>query len=50
MIEVKKQGALLRKPGLVKKLTTSFGIIQFSKLNHPDIGSGYTLADNSSAS
>jgi len=33
----------------VKKLTTGFGIIQFSKLNHPDIGSGYTLDDNSRA-
>ena len=33
----------------VKKLTTGFGIIQFSKLNHPDIGSGYTLDDNARA-
>jgi len=33
----------------VKKLTTGFGIIQFSKLNHPDIDSGYTLDDNARA-
>ena len=33
----------------VKNLTTGFGIIQFSKLNHPDIGSGYTLDDNARA-
>ena len=33
----------------VKKLTTGFGIIQFSKLNHPDISSGYTLDDNARA-
>jgi glycosyltransferase involved in cell wall biosynthesis len=33
----------------LKKLTTGFGIIQFSKLNHPDIDSGYTLDDNARA-
>lgn len=33
----------------IKKLTTDFGIIQFSKLNHPDIDSGYTLDDNARA-
>ncbi|HEV8283761.1 MAG TPA: glycosyltransferase [Chitinophagaceae bacterium] len=33
----------------VKKLTTGFGMIQFSKLNHPDIDSGYTLDDNARA-
>ena len=33
----------------VKKLTTGFGIIQFSKLDHPDIDSGYTLDDNARA-
>jgi glycosyltransferase involved in cell wall biosynthesis len=29
----------------VKKLTTDFGMIQFSKINEPDIDSGYTLDD-----
>lgn len=33
----------------VKKLTTDFGIIQFSKINQPDIDSGYTLDDNARA-
>ncbi len=33
----------------IKKLTTNFGIIQFSKINHPDIDSGYTLDDNARA-
>ena len=33
----------------IKKLTTSFGIIQFSFINHPDINSGYTLDDNARA-
>ncbi len=33
----------------MKKMTTSFGIIQFSKLNQPDILSGYTLDDNARA-
>lgn len=33
----------------VKKLTTGFGIIQFSKINHPDMSSGYTLDDNARA-
>jgi glycosyltransferase involved in cell wall biosynthesis len=33
----------------LKKLTTDFGIIQFSKLNQPDIDSGYTLDDNARA-
>ncbi len=33
----------------VKKLTTDFGIIQFSILNQPDIDSGYTLDDNARA-
>jgi glycosyltransferase involved in cell wall biosynthesis len=31
------------------KLTTDFGIIQFSKINHPDITSGFTLDDNARA-
>lgn len=33
----------------LKKLTTDFGIIQFSKMNQPDIESGYTLDDNARA-
>lgn len=31
------------------KMTTDFGIIQFSVMNHPDLNSGYTLDDNSRA-
>jgi glycosyltransferase involved in cell wall biosynthesis len=33
----------------VKKMTTPFGMIQFAKINQPDIGSGYTLDDNARA-
>ncbi|HEY4652960.1 MAG TPA: glycosyltransferase [Cyclobacteriaceae bacterium] len=33
----------------VKKLTTGFGMIQFSKINQPDIDSGYTVDDNARA-
>jgi len=33
----------------IKKLTTNFGMIQFSKINQTDIGSGYTLDDNARA-
>lgn len=33
----------------VKRLTTEFGMIQFSKLNQPDRESGYTLDDNARA-
>jgi hypothetical protein len=33
----------------IKKLTTSFGMIQFSIINKPDINSGYTLDDNARA-
>jgi hypothetical protein len=33
----------------VKKLTTKFGMIQFSIINQPDINSGYTLDDNARA-
>ncbi len=33
----------------IKKMTTDFGMIQFSKLNQPDIESGYTLDDNARA-
>ncbi len=32
-----------------KNLTTPFGMIQFSKINQPDLDSGYTLDDNSRA-
>ncbi|HEY6142699.1 MAG TPA: glycosyltransferase [Flavobacterium sp.] len=32
-----------------KKMTTSFGMIQFSKINQPDLDSGYTLDDNARA-
>ncbi len=33
----------------IRKLTTGFGMIQFSQLNQPDIQSGYTLDDNARA-
>ncbi len=33
----------------IKKMTTNVGIIQFSKINRPDIESGYTLDDNARA-
>ncbi|HBL76233.1 MAG TPA: mannosyltransferase [Prolixibacteraceae bacterium] len=33
----------------MKKMTTGTGIIQFSKINQPDIDSGYTLDDNARA-
>jgi len=33
----------------LKKMTTDFGIIQFSIINQPDINSGYTLDDNARA-
>jgi len=33
----------------IKQMTTSKGIIQFSKINQPDINSGYTLDDNARA-
>jgi glycosyltransferase involved in cell wall biosynthesis len=33
----------------IKQLTTGFGMIQFCKINQPDIDSGYTLDDNSRA-
>jgi glycosyltransferase involved in cell wall biosynthesis len=33
----------------IKKLTTPFGMIQFSNINQPDIDSGYTLDDNARA-
>ena len=33
----------------LKKMTTNIGIIQFSKINQPDISTGYTLDDNARA-
>ena len=33
----------------LKQMTTKIGIIQFSKVNQPDISSGYTLDDNARA-
>jgi glycosyltransferase involved in cell wall biosynthesis len=33
----------------IKKLTTDFGMIQFSIINQPDLESGYTLDDNARA-
>ena len=33
----------------IKKMTTGFGMIQFSRINEPDICSGYTLDDNARA-
>ncbi len=43
----------LQKPPIkldhIKRLTTDFGMLQFSKLNHPDPASGYTLDDNARA-
>jgi glycosyltransferase involved in cell wall biosynthesis len=33
----------------IKKMTTNFGMLQFSKLNKPDINSGYTIDDNARA-
>lgn len=33
----------------IKKMTTEFGMLQFSKLNRPDPNSGYTLDDNARA-
>ncbi|MBK6902805.1 MAG: glycosyltransferase [Saprospirales bacterium] len=33
----------------LKKMTTEFGMIQFSKISQPDLDSGYTLDDNARA-
>ncbi len=33
----------------VKRMTTDVGIIQFSKINRPDLSTGYTLDDNARA-
>lgn len=42
-----------RKPPIrldhVRRMTTDIGMIQFSKINQPDIESGYTLDDNARA-
>ena len=35
--------------GHIRKLTTDTGMIQFSKINQPDISTGYTLDDNARA-
>ncbi|MEP7263881.1 MAG: glycosyltransferase [Bacteroidota bacterium] len=36
-------------PDHINEMTTSVGMIQFSKMNNPDITSGYTLDDNARA-
>jgi glycosyltransferase involved in cell wall biosynthesis len=33
----------------IKRMTTDFGMLQFAKLNKPDLNSGYTLDDNARA-
>ena len=33
----------------INKMTTHFGIVQFAKIDHPDIETGYTLDDNARA-
>ena len=33
----------------IQKMTTDFGMIQFSKINQPDLESGYTIDDNARA-
>lgn len=33
----------------VQKMTTDFGMLQFSKINQPDLDSGYTIDDNARA-
>ena len=33
----------------IKRMTTDFGMLQFAKLNKPDINSGYTIDDNARA-
>jgi len=33
----------------IKKMTTHFGMVQFSKLNQPDLTTGYTIDDNARA-
>ena len=33
----------------IKRMTTDFGMIQFAKINQPDLSSGYTIDDNARA-
>lgn len=33
----------------IRELTTDFGMVQFSRINHPDRNSGYTIDDNARA-
>lgn len=47
-IELKFQKPEIKLDHLLK-MTTEVGLIQFSKLNQPDISSGYTLDDNARA-
>ena len=46
----KRMSLQFTMPGInldhLKKMTTEVGVIQFSKINQPDIDSGYTLDDN----
>jgi len=44
-----KYGLPVVNLGHFKKMTTPFGMIQFSKINHPDHESGYTIDDNARA-
>lgn len=44
-----KYGLPVVNLGHFKKMTTPFGMIQFSKINHPDHDSGYTIDDNARA-
>ncbi len=52
-IDNKKISLHYKMPGInldhLKKMTTDFGMIQFSNINHPDIDSGYTVDDNARA-
>lgn len=56
VIEKALEGSLTlkyKKPPIdlkhLKKMTTDIGVIQFSKINQPDLESGYTLDDNARA-
>ncbi len=42
---------VMPKPNLahIQRLTTGFGMIQFSKISQPDISTGYTIDDNARA-
>jgi hypothetical protein len=52
-IAIQKLNLNYKKPDFnidyLNKLTTDFGMIQFSVINEPDINSGYTLDDNARA-